>query len=162
MPYRTNKINLLEETDTWLRSGIKTTPPVASCKSIWFPWQRSAANTVKIMDSRSLYWGRLWYMDRCLVTVHRVWILWLHVNPSPIAAVLSFFCQVYYLGKRSEFSVLLRGSSVSKRQATSWTIGSVFRFPVGTGNFSLHYRGRMNLGPTQPPVQWLTGVLPWG
>jgi len=33
------------------------------------------------------------------------------------------------------------------------------RFPAGTGNASLHHRVQNGSGPTQPPIQWVPGVL---
>jgi hypothetical protein len=40
--------------------------------------------------------------------------------------------------------------------------GSRFGFPAGAGNFSLHHRVQTDLGPTQPPIQWVSGALSLG
>jgi hypothetical protein len=41
--------------------------------------------------------------------------------------------------------------------------GSRVRSPAVAGNFSLHHRVQNGSGPTQPPIQWILGVLfPWG
>jgi len=42
--------------------------------------------------------------------------------------------------------------------ATGWTIGgSRVRFPVGTGDFFLYITASTTaLGPTQPPIQWVS------
>jgi hypothetical protein len=40
--------------------------------------------------------------------------------------------------------------------------GSRVRFLVGTENFSLHLRVQNALGPTQPPIQWVSGALSLG
>jgi hypothetical protein len=40
--------------------------------------------------------------------------------------------------------------------------GSRVRFQVGAGNFSLQYRVQNGSGPTQPPIQWVTGTLSLG
>jgi hypothetical protein len=37
--------------------------------------------------------------------------------------------------------------------------GSRVRFPAGAGNFSLHHRSRMALGPIQPPIKWVPGFF---
>jgi hypothetical protein len=37
--------------------------------------------------------------------------------------------------------------------------GSRVRFPAGAGKFSLHHRVQKALGPTQPPIQWVSGAL---
>jgi len=29
------------------------------------------------------------------------------------------------------------------------------------GNFSLRHVSRLDLGPTQPPIQWVSGAFPW-
>jgi len=36
------------------------------------------------------------------------------------------------------------------------------RFPVGAGNFYFYTVFRPALGPTQPPIQWLLGILSLG
>jgi hypothetical protein len=40
--------------------------------------------------------------------------------------------------------------------------GSSVRFPARAGNFSLHHRAKMALGPTQPPIHWVPGALSLG
>jgi hypothetical protein len=40
--------------------------------------------------------------------------------------------------------------------------GSRVRFPVGAGNFLFTTASRTALGPTQPPIQWVTGALSLG
>jgi hypothetical protein len=41
--------------------------------------------------------------------------------------------------------------------------GSRVRFPAGAGNFSLHHRVLNGSGAhTKPPIQWITGIFPWG
>jgi hypothetical protein len=40
--------------------------------------------------------------------------------------------------------------------------GSRVRFPAGAGNFSLRTASRTDLGPTQPPIQWVPGALSLG
>jgi hypothetical protein len=40
--------------------------------------------------------------------------------------------------------------------------GSRVRFPAGAGNFLLTTVSRTALGPTQPPIQWVTGALSLG
>jgi hypothetical protein len=37
--------------------------------------------------------------------------------------------------------------------------GSRVRFPAGTGNFLFTTVSRTAVGPTQPPIQWVPGVL---
>jgi len=37
-----------------------------------------------------------------------------------------------------------------------------FESRKGQGIFLLTTESRPFLGPTQPPIQWLPGVLPWG
>jgi hypothetical protein len=36
------------------------------------------------------------------------------------------------------------------------------RFLAGTGNFSLHHRVQTGSGPTQLPIQWVSGALSLG
>jgi hypothetical protein len=40
--------------------------------------------------------------------------------------------------------------------------GSRDRFPVGAGNFFFTTAPRTALGPTQPPIQWVSGTLSLG
>jgi hypothetical protein len=40
--------------------------------------------------------------------------------------------------------------------------GSRVRFPSGAGNFHLTTASRIALGPTQPPIQWVSGVISLG
>jgi hypothetical protein len=40
--------------------------------------------------------------------------------------------------------------------------GSRVRFPVGAGKFSLRHRVQNGSGSTQPPIQWVPGVLSLG
>jgi hypothetical protein len=40
--------------------------------------------------------------------------------------------------------------------------GTRVRFPAEAGNFSLHHRVQNGSGPTQPPIQWVPGVLSLG
>jgi hypothetical protein len=43
-----------------------------------------------------------------------------------------------------------------------WTVWSGVRIPVQAGSFLLTTTFRPSLGPTQPPIQWIQGVLPLG
>jgi hypothetical protein len=45
-------------------------------------------------------------------------------------------------------------------RATGWTIG--VRFPAGPGIFLFTTASRTALGPAQPPIQWVLGVLSLG
>jgi hypothetical protein len=40
--------------------------------------------------------------------------------------------------------------------------GSRVRLPAGAGNSSLYHHVQNGSGPTQPPIQWVTGVLSLG
>jgi hypothetical protein len=40
--------------------------------------------------------------------------------------------------------------------------GSRVGFPAGTGNFFTTTASRTALGPTQPPIQWISGALSLG
>jgi hypothetical protein len=54
------------------------------------------------------------------------------------------------------FSIVRRDQASSVCTGTGWTVG--VRFPV-VQNFSLVHSVQMALGPTQPPIQWVPGVL---
>jgi hypothetical protein len=50
------------------------------------------------------------------------------------------------------------GGGISQWHSTGLRSGwSGVRFPVGTGNFLFTTASRSTLGPTQPPIEWVTG-----
>jgi hypothetical protein len=55
---------------------------------------------------------------------------------------------------------LSRDSSVGI--ALGYDRGSKVRFPAGAGNFLFTTASRTDLGPTQPPIQWVPGALSLG
>jgi hypothetical protein len=80
----------------------------------------------------------------------------LNIFQCPYRPFICLICLLSDLFKSRDSSVgIALGYGLNDR-------GSRVRFPAGVGNFSLHHRVQNGLGPTQPPIQWGPGALPWG
>jgi hypothetical protein len=81
-----------------------------------------------------------------ILVVSLLWNMWVewyehyqHQAPCLLAAVIA---QWYGAGLRAGWSVV--------------------RVSAGAGNFPFTTAPRPALGPTQPPIQWVQGLFPWG
>jgi hypothetical protein len=68
-------------------------------------------------------------------------------------------------GEVNEHFTILREPNESRNSLVGIALGygldergSMFQFPAGAGNSSLHHRVQNGSGPIQPPIQWVPGV----
>jgi hypothetical protein len=91
----------------------------------------------------------------CHESYRQNYVEWGRRNGHRIIPVLTFTFPLNYVMSRDSSVGIALGYGLGNR-------GSRLRFPAGLGIFLFITASIMALGPTQPPIQWVPGVLSLG